>query len=251
MNAPHHEQMNSRYTRAEITRYEAIYGRNFVSPGGSSVNAEVLACARLDPSSRVLDVGCGLGGSAFYIAHTFGARVLGIDIAHDMIDIGRSRLAEQRLEHLVTLVEGDCLHYPFPDQYDLVYSRDSFLHIDDKARLFQRLGGVLAESGRLLFTDYCLGDTPPDDEFRQYVAQHGYCLHTIDDYAGLLRDAGFEVERAENRTPAFIDIHRREIGDLAGKPIADADRRYLERRWRAKIDWARRDIQRWALFLAR
>lgn len=39
----------------------------------------------LKPGQRVLDVGCGVGGSAFYIAKTYGVYVLGLDLSRNMI----------------------------------------------------------------------------------------------------------------------------------------------------------------------
>ena len=53
-----------RYTSAEIRRYEAIFGRHFISPGGLESTRRFLALVELSPASCVLDVGCGIGGSA-------------------------------------------------------------------------------------------------------------------------------------------------------------------------------------------
>ena len=59
--------VEERYTRQEIKRYEAIYGRHFISPGGLASTRQFLELVKLCPASCVLDVGCGIGGSAFYI----------------------------------------------------------------------------------------------------------------------------------------------------------------------------------------
>ncbi len=69
------------YTLDEIRKYEAIYGRNFISPGGEATTREIMGLIAFRPNMDVLDVGCGLGGAAFVIAQTFGARVHGIDLS--------------------------------------------------------------------------------------------------------------------------------------------------------------------------
>ncbi|MDB5098363.1 MAG: Phosphoethanolamine N-methyltransferase [Cyanobacteria bacterium RYN_339] len=244
--------MEERYTAAEIRRYEAIYGRDFISPGGEASARTFLAHATLDAGSNVLDVGCGVGGSAFYMARTFGCRVDGIDLAPEAIRIAQARAAELGLDGLLTFIQGDFLEVATPrPAYDLVYSRDTFLHIPDKARLFAKVRDCLAPNGMLLFTDYVRGAAPPSEEFATYVAAHGYALETLSGYRDILAEAGLEVTRADDLTAAFIAVHREELDRLthAELPIADVD--YLTARWRRKISRAERGEQSWGLFMAR
>ena len=67
------------YSLDEIRKYETIYGRNFISPGGQAAARDIISLASFRPNMEVLDVGCGLGGAAFLIAQIFGARVHGIE----------------------------------------------------------------------------------------------------------------------------------------------------------------------------
>ncbi len=79
------------YTLDEIHKYEAIYGRNFVSPGGEATTRTLLKLVALQPDMLVLDVGCGLGGAAFVLASSFGVRVHGIDLSRNMLQLAQER----------------------------------------------------------------------------------------------------------------------------------------------------------------
>ena len=105
----------SQYTLDEIRKYEAIYGRNFVSPGGETTTREILSLIDFRPGMDVLDVGCGLGGAAFVMAQSFGARVHGIDLSRNMLQIAEVRCREAELTHGVTFEHADVLRYELPD----------------------------------------------------------------------------------------------------------------------------------------
>lgn len=246
------DDVDDRYTANEIRRYEAIYGHNFISPGGEASAKEFLAHVQLPPYAHVLDVGCGVGGSAFYMARTFGCQVDGIDLARETIQTGRARATELGLAEHVTFLQGDCVTYDYPRRdYALVYSRDTFLHIVDKPRLFATLRGCLAPGGTLLFTDYIVGRTPPGPEFEAYITRHGYALATLDGYLALLTDAGFDVTRAEDLTARFIATNQAELARLPQANLPPDDIAYLAKRWSQKIARAERGEQSWALFIAR
>src|SRR5262249_53658683 len=86
-----------RYTRRSILRSERMYGEGFQSPG--NIAAVESFCARLEmrPRVRVLDIGSGLGGSAFYFAERYDARVLGLDVAPAMVELSTERARERDL----------------------------------------------------------------------------------------------------------------------------------------------------------
>src|SRR5580704_19334755 len=84
------------YSRTGILRYEMVFGEHYVSTGGAATTADL--CARLGsslrPGVRVLDVGSGIGGAAFHLVKTYGAKVIGIDLAEEMVNIGLERTAQ-------------------------------------------------------------------------------------------------------------------------------------------------------------
>ncbi len=241
---------SSQYEESSILQYESIYGADFVSPGGRELALEMIATLDLEPASRVLDVGCGLGGSAFVMASEFGLQVDGIDLSRNMLALAEQKLASNGLSNLVRLQWGDCLELKAREQYDAIYSRDVFLHIADKTHLFERLYAALGVGGKLLFTDYCCGPKPWSDGFDIYVEDRGYSLHTIEEYADLISTAGFEQVSASDETARFIEILQAEQARIDTLPMPAAERDYLKQNWQDKLQRAGEGDQRWGLFSA-
>ena len=132
---------NGQYTRTGILRYEKIFGGGYISTGGPDTTDYLVAKLgdALKPGLKVLDVGSGIGGAAFYLAKNFGARVTGIDLAPEMVNIALERAEEGHVPETVSFLIGDILKAEFPSPFDVVWSRDALMHIHDKATLPVRL----------------------------------------------------------------------------------------------------------------
>lgn len=120
--------------------------------------------ARLDLTrdSVVLDLGSGYGGSARYLASTYGCRVLALNLSevenrrHKELNQGRS------LSPLIEVVDGSFEEIPYPDaSVDVVWSQDAFLHSGDRARVLREVSRVLRPGGQVIFTDPMADDTCP------------------------------------------------------------------------------------------
>ena len=238
------------YTRDSILKYELVYGTNFVSPGGARCATRLIKKLDLPAYARVLDVGCGLGGSAFLMAQDFDLDVDAIDLSENMLALARERLAQTGLKNRVQLRNQDCLELYVQNYYDAIYSRDVFLHIHDKQKLFSKLYTALKPSGKLLFTDYCCDEKPWQSDFSAYVENRGYHLCTVSDYRKLLDAAGFGFIETFDRTKDFIRFCKTELDTINSLDIAQSDRTSLKNDWLKKIERARVSNQRWGMFYA-
>jgi phosphoethanolamine N-methyltransferase len=249
---------NGQYSRTGILRYEQIFGQGYISTGGHTTTENL--CARLGaalrPGARVLDVGSGIGGAAFHLAGAYGARVTGIDLAEEMVAIARERAARLGISESVTFLLGDVLETPFAEPFDVVWSRDAFMHIPDKPRLFARLHGLLAPGGRLVITDYARGKTPGSPEFERYIEKTGYSVIEPGPYGELLRAAGFSDVVVDDATAQFIAILRAELDRLVANraeflsSFSEADLNYLVERWEMKVGFCRAGDMKWGIYLA-
>lgn len=122
--------------------------------GGLAANDKLAELAGITASTQVLDVCCGMGGPARYLAHKYGCRVTGNDLTQSRVDGATKLTAMAGLDDRITFRQGNALDLAFDDgAFDVVISQESFCHIPDKDRLIAECVRVLKPGGRMAFTD--------------------------------------------------------------------------------------------------
>ncbi|RXM90802.1 Phosphoethanolamine N-methyltransferase 1 [Acipenser ruthenus] len=152
---------------------------------------------------------------------------------------------------------GDATRRLFPEcSFDVVYSRDTILHIADKLALFKQFYSWLKPGGKLLISDYCCGEKPWTPAFQDYVKQRGYILYTPPQYGRFLEEAGFGRVRAEDRTAQFVEVIKEELRRAETlreefiQEFSEEDYSYIVQGWREKLQRCEQGDQRWGLFYA-
>jgi len=132
--------------------------------GGVAANDALATLAGIDRNCHVLDVCCGMGGPSRYLAHNYGCRVTGIDLAKSRIE-GATRLTSMTgLDDRVEFRNANALEMPFADgTFDVVISQEAFCHIPDKDRLVSQCARVLKPGGCIAFTDILVTDSTSDE----------------------------------------------------------------------------------------
>ncbi|XP_063951468.1 uncharacterized protein LOC129268806 isoform X1 [Lytechinus pictus] len=244
------------YSLNSILRYEKVFGDGYVSTGGPETTHEFLELLELKEGQMVLDVGCGIGGGDFYMADKYNVNVDGIDLSSNMIEVAMDRAQGQNQPKVIFEI-GDITKREYnPESFDVIYSRDTLLHLQDKPAIFKKFLTWLRPGGKLLISDYCCGELPHSDAFKAYVAQRGYTLYTPARYGQLLEEAGFVSVKAEDRTWQFKDMLQKELNRMMDpnldilKGFSEEDVRALQDGWRSKIERVDAGNQKWGLFYA-
>ncbi|TXG50852.1 hypothetical protein EZV62_023376 [Acer yangbiense] len=247
---------NVQYKLNGILRYERVFGEGFVSTGGLETTKDFVAKLDLKPGQKVLDVGCGIGGGDFYMANNFDVHVVGIDLSVNMISFALERAIG--LKCSVEFEVTDCTKKTYPDcTFDVIYSRDTILHIHDKPALFRSFFKWLKPGGKVLISDYCKSSGTPLSEFAEYIKQRGYDLHDVKSYGQMLSDAGFVDVVAEDRTDQFLQVLERELAavekdkDAFIHDFSEEDYNAIVDGWKAKLIRSSSGEQRWGLFIAK
>jgi SAM-dependent methyltransferase len=127
---------------ATLERFGAGWGR-------AMEHADLLALLPGVDGRRVLDLGCGAGQLAHYLATTGAAEVVGVDVSERMLALARAEWAHPR----VTYYRGAVEEVMFPPQrFDLVVSSLVLHYVDDYAGLILRIAGWLAPGGVLVYS---------------------------------------------------------------------------------------------------
>lgn len=168
---------------------------------------EILAdLLTITTQSRVIDVGCGLGGTARYLAAVHECQVIGLDITPFRLK-DAIRLAELLdLQALAQFVLADATRIPFADNYfDVVIGQSAWSHIEDKLALLKECYRVLTPGGTIAFEDSLEGSRPCPEKYKRAAKQRNADLQlvgvTANKYVRLLKAAGFA-------DISFTDLHK-------------------------------------------
>jgi ubiquinone/menaquinone biosynthesis C-methylase UbiE len=129
---------------------------------GRESTLEVAELASLKASDLVLDVGCGLGGTARHLVEQYQCKVVGIDLTEEYISVGKRLTELVGLSDRVELRQGSALDIPYEDNmFDIAWTEHVQMNIADKNRFYSEMARVLKPGGRLLFHDIFRGNGDP------------------------------------------------------------------------------------------
>lgn len=165
-------------------------------------NERMATLGGIVPQARVLDVGSGNGAAAVYLAATQGCDVVGLNLSERENEFARDLAKSYGVDGQVEIVQGDFHELPWPDRsFDVVWSQEALLHAVDKRGVLAECLRVLKPGGRLVVSDLLMRRHVGDEERQVLYARVGTPeMWDLDDYADALRQAGFDVEVAEDWT---------------------------------------------------
>ncbi|KAF1001937.1 putative tocopherol O-methyltransferase, chloroplastic isoform X1 [Apium graveolens] len=114
---------------------------------------------------KIVDVGCGIGGSSRYLARKYGAQCQGITLSPVQAQRAQALAAGQGLSDKVSFQVGDALNQPFPDgEFDLIWSMESGEHMPNKEKFVSELARVAAPGATIILVTWCHRILSPSEE---------------------------------------------------------------------------------------
>jgi SAM-dependent methyltransferase len=143
-------------TRADIAALDEFHIR------GHAATMEIGQLADLQPGTKVLDIGCGIGGAARTLMTEFGCEITGLDIVDEYIETARMLNERTGYNDQIKIKQGDALDIPFEnDSFDVVFSQHVTMNIDDKACFAEEVHRVLRPVGQYTLYEICAGSVSP------------------------------------------------------------------------------------------
>lgn len=170
-------------------------GMTVIHPGGFDATRRLAESCHMSPQTRVIDIACGKGTSAVYLAERYGCEVVGIDMLGDLITQANVLAKKRGLTGKVTFRVGDALQLPFPDnEFDVAVSQAMLVLVSNKRKAIQEALRVVKTDGYLGWLELSWKKHPTPD-FLEAVSNVlcAYCMqnvHTFQDWENLLKETG-------------------------------------------------------------
>ncbi len=210
------DQVSHDYDTTMLDMLQIIWGEGYLSPGGPLALREILAGIYLT-GNRVLDIGCGIGGLDQVLIELGAAHVTAVDIVAPMIALARKRIVDPRIAFEVIAPEQKL---PFADAgFDIVFTKDAWLHVVDKPALLHEVHRVLKPGGQLAGGDWMKGPEPFSADMLCFIELEGIPYHpaTLAEYGLMLHEVGFEQVRLQDLNAWYRELGKQEYARMKGE----------------------------------
>lgn len=162
---------------------------------------------------HLLDIGCGVGGPARYLAQRFGCKVSGIDITPPFIEAAQGLTKLLHMEAQVALSLGDGNRLPYADAtFDGAYTQHVTMNVADRDGFFSEAYRVLKRGAFFALTEHGLGPTgSPHHPLPWSEDGSGAYLKTPADTQRYLETAGFVDVTIEYTGAKYLEGYNRAI----------------------------------------
>ena len=189
----------------DLAPIDAFHTRGRVS------TKELAGLANITASDLILDVGCGLGGTARYLAAQYGCKVAGIDLTEEYISIGKKLTQKVSLSDRVELRHGSALEIPYEvGRFGIVWTEHVQMNIADKNLFYSEIARVLKPGGLLLFHDIFRGSGGPPRYPTPWAEDASMStLVTGTEARSIIEHAGLEIDQWLERTQESIEYFKK------------------------------------------
>lgn len=185
---------------------------------GFPATVELADALPIQEGDHLVDIGCGIGGPARYMAWRFGCYVSGVDITAPFVDAANKLTALLKMEDSVTIELGDGQHLPYGDQvFDGGYTQHVTMNIADRTQFFGEAFRVFKPGGFFALTEHGLGPQgSPHYPLPWSEDGSGAFLVTPAETVGYLEQAGFVDIAVANTGEKYLAGYERAM-ELAAR----------------------------------
>lgn len=180
-----------------------------------NMNRQVAERLKVKPGHRLMDAGCGIGGTSIWMAENRGAQVTGVNISPDQLVRAEKLVRQRNLQGQVNFVRRSYTDTGLPDaSFDGIYGMESVSYTIDKRDFLREAHRLLKPGGRLVITDGFMNDSTFPEHLREDY-QRWLDGWAVDNLAGVqqfqrdLSDLGFRDIRFDDVCARVLPSSRR------------------------------------------
>lgn len=156
--------------------------------------------ARIKKGSRLLDVGCGIGGTSLYLAKNYGVKPTGITISPVQVAMAQAAAEREKIDAKFLLM--DAQEMTFDHSFDAIISIESISHYQNKLAFFKKAAEYLKPGGTMALIDWFKKEDLTPVQYKKYIVpiERGMFveLHVMGEYKRFLESQGLKVRTIED-----------------------------------------------------
>lgn len=190
-----------------------------VSDAIYNTNEFIMDILKINKYDKVLDAGCGVGGTSIYIAEKTGSKVTGINISYKQIEHARRLATKSKAHNLLDFYNYDFTKTDFDDEsYSKIFGIESICHAFEKIDFLREAYRILKKGGKIVVVDGFLRKENLTSREKEIYSKWLYGwgvpnLETLSTFRNDLKRAGFknikyynkfdEIKKSRNRIFRF------------------------------------------------
>lgn len=194
-------------------------GLTVIHPGGFKATKRLADALGITKESRVVDIACGKGTTALYLAENYGCDVVGVDISDELLGEAKAAAKKRNLDKKVKFHVDDAMRLSFPDDtFDAAVSQAVLVLVEDKIKAIREAKRIIKKGGKAGWLELSWRKEI-DADFLDKISNVlcAYCMTNVGTYEGwenIFKDSGvsnLETIKGEDVHTGFMDRIKDEV----------------------------------------
>lgn len=157
--------------KRNLSMHYGFWDKNTKNLHQALINENKYAADALDISKndKVLDAGCGVGGTSIWVAENYGAKVTGVSLSEKQVGLAKKYAKGRNVSMLTNFILSDYCKINLPDEsFNKIYGMESICYAEDKADFLKEAFRLLKRGGKIVVLDGFLTKEPVDEANLEY-----------------------------------------------------------------------------------